>query len=73
METEMCQERMCVPKADDPLGLSPLTMNCINSALSMIVLAVGFIFTEHHKLLKDYSCQVKASIQNFLRVQQNNT
>lgn len=48
-------------------------MNCINSASSTTVLAVVFIFTEPHKTLKDHSCQVRASIQNFLQVQQNNT
>lgn len=43
----MCQERICVsPKADDLFDLLPFMMNCVNSALSTIVLAVVFIFTE---------------------------
>lgn len=70
----MCQECVCVsPMAQDLFGRLPFTMNCIDSALSTIVLAVVFIFTELHKNLKHHSCQIKASIQNFLQVQQNNT
>lgn len=60
-------------KADDLFDLLPFTLNCINSALSTIVLAAVFIFSELHKILKDRSCQVKASTQHFLQEQQHNT
>ena len=70
----ICQDCLCAsPKADELFGLLPFTKNCINSALSTTVLAAVFIFTELHKILKDCSCQAKASIQNFLEVQPNNT
>lgn len=60
-------------KADDLFDFLPFTLNCINSALSTIVLTAVFISSELHKILKDHSCQVKASTEHFLQEQQNNT
>lgn len=70
----MGQECLSVsPKTDDLFDLMPFVMNCINSTLSAIVFTVVFIFTEFHKILKDHSYQVKASIQNLHQALQNNT
>lgn len=60
------------PKTDDLFDFLPFVMNCINSTLSAIVFTVVFIFTEFHKILKDHSYQIIASIQNLHQALQNN-